>query len=157
MVAEELWVLLEDVVSITDTQKPMFKKLASILKDQNSFLSNPNLVGNWVEAYLRGAYALLGSTPMKTTSYQNDMGREIDIARGFPENILIEVAVKTKEKKEKDVNFHLAYTGMEKCFLTTQNVLEKVVWNDVPVWRIPYPMLAAFLDRGEIPNDILAK
>jgi hypothetical protein len=86
-------------------------------------------------------------------SFQDDFGKEVDIANGFPMHILIEVAVRTDEKKAKEVNFHLAYTGIEKCFLTTKNTLEKVNWNGVPIWRIPYPMLAAFLDRGEIPCD----
>ena len=37
---------------IANTQKPMFRKLANIIKDQDSFLSNPNLVGNWAELIL---------------------------------------------------------------------------------------------------------
>ena len=154
VIAEELWILLEDSVLVpNNVEKPVFRKLANLLKNRNSFLRDPNLMGNWVEAYLRGAYALLCFTPMKTTSFQNETGREIDIARGFPKNLLIEVAIKTEEKKEKDVNFHLAYTGNERCFLTTQNTLDKVVWNKVPICRIPYSMLAAFLDRGEIPDE----
>jgi len=152
LVAEELWIVLDNAISNVDSVDSVFVRLSRTLKDRNSFLTDPHLIGNWVEAYLRGSYALLGATPLKTMSFQDDEGKEIDIVRGFPENILIEVAVKTEEKKAKDVNFHLAYTGVEKCFLTTKNTLEKVTWNGVPILRIPYSMLAAFLDRGEIPD-----
>ena len=108
-------------------------------------------------AYLRGAYALRSATPMITSSFVTETQREIDIARGGLENILVEVAVKQVEKKEKDVNFQLAYTGKEKCFLTTKSTIERVVWQGVPILRIPYHMLAAHLDRDELPGVICGK
>jgi predicted AAA+ superfamily ATPase len=152
LVAEELWFTLEGLVT-TNKNDRIFTKLARLLKDRNTFLEDPHIIGNWVEAYLRGAYALMRATPLVTASFQDPTGKEIDIVQGFPVNVLIEVAVKTREKKAKDVNFHLAYTGIEKCFVTTKDILEKVNWNGVPIWRIPYPMLAVFLDRGEVPSE----
>ena len=94
---------------------------------------------------------------MITSSFVTEAQREIDIARGGLENVLIEVAVKQEEKKEKDVNFQFAYSGKEKCFLTTKSTLERVVWQGVPILRIPYHMLAAYLDRGELPGDICGR
>jgi len=157
-IAENLWQVLEGYLrSASDKTKTLFmevKQKWAGRKNRGGFLRDSNIVSYWVELYLRGAYAL-GSkpTPMRTESYQDPERHEIDIVKGPPENIMIEVAVKQPEKGENDVNFQLAYTGNERCFVTTHKVLEKVKWKGVPIWRIPYPMLAAYLDKGELPTE----
>jgi hypothetical protein len=95
----------------------------------------------------------MNSTPLKITSFQGEQDKEIDIARGEYVNLLIEIAVRNDEKTKNEVNFALAYTGKERCFLTTKKEFEKVNWDGIPIWRIPYSMLAAFFDRGEIPSE----
>ena len=158
VIAENLWQVLEGYLgAASDKTKTLFqavKQKWSGRKNRGGFLRDAHIVGYWIVLYLRGAYAL-GSkpTPLRTESFQDPERREIDIVKGAPENVLIEVAVKRPEKGAHDVNFQLAYTGHERCFVTTHKTLEKVEWNGVPIWRIPYPMLAAFLDRGEIPDD----
>ena len=156
LITEELWEKIRECLKEHAREhKPLFIKLARIMRNRDIVSSDPHLLGNWVEAYLRGAYALRSATPMITSSFVTETQREIDIARGGLENILVEVAVKQEEKKEKDVNFQLAYTGKEKCFLTTKSTIERVVWQGVPILRIPYHMLAAHLDRDELPSSLV--
>jgi hypothetical protein len=154
-ITEELWKTLSGYIkSSRDKTNRLFLFLKQKLSSRDGFLRNSYLVGLWVESYLRGAYAMMsGTTPLITKSYRGAQKAEIDIADGAPRNVLIEVAVRKDEKKKDDVNFHLVYSGNEQCFLTTKRILEKVTWNDVPILRIPYPMLAAYIDRGELPGE----
>jgi hypothetical protein len=154
-ITEDLYKTLAGYVkSSRDKTAELFMFLKQKLSSRDGFLRNPYIVGLWVESYLRGSYAMMNrGTPLLTKSFRSAQRAEIDIVEGAPRNILIEAAVRKEEKKHDDVNFHLAYTGNERCFLTTKRTLEKVVWNDVPIWRIPYPMIAAYIDRGELPND----
>jgi len=154
-ITEDLWQVLHGYVkSSQEKTDKLFLFLRQKLSNREGFLRDSYIVGLWVESYLRGSYAMMNrSTPLITRNFRNAQGAEIDIAEGVPRNVLIEVAVRKEEKKKEDVNFHLAYTGNEQCFLTTKRILEKVVWNGVPIWRIPYPMLAAYIDRGELPSD----
>ena len=154
-ITEDLWKTLYGYVkSSQDKTTQLFLFLRQKLSNRDGFLRDSYIVGLWIESYLRGAYAMMNrNTPLITKNFRSAQREEIDIAEGAPCNVLIEVAVRKEEKKKEDVNFHLAYTGSEQCFLTTKRILEKVVWNGVPIWRIPYPMLAAYIDRGELPDD----
>jgi predicted AAA+ superfamily ATPase len=155
-ITEELWTILSGYVkSSQEKTADVFLFLRQKLSNREGFLRDPNIVGLWVESYLRGSYAMMnGGTPLITKSFRGAQQEEIDIVEGAPRNVLIEVTVRKEEKKQNNTYFHLAYTGYEQCFLTTKRILEKVVWNNVPIWRIPYPMLAAYFDRGEIPGDV---
>jgi hypothetical protein len=154
-ITEDLYKTLAGYIKTSsDKTARLFTFLKQKLSSRDGFLRNSYLIGLWVESYLRGAYAMMNrGTPLITKSFRSAQRTEIDIVEGTPRNVLIEVAVRKEEKKQDDVNFHLAYTGNERCFLTTKRTLEKVVWNGAPIWRIPYPMLAAYIDRGELPGD----
>jgi len=161
-ISEELWSVLTDYVkNASDKTKAAFNSIRQKMagrKTRGTFLRDTNIVGPWVEMYLRGSYALATKyTPLITTSFQDVTGKEIDIARGGFEMVLIEISVRRAEKTIGDVHFELAYTGKETCILTTKRIFDKVIWNNVPIYRIPYYMLAAFFDRGEVPTDDIFK
>jgi hypothetical protein len=118
------------------------------------FLKDQTLLGSWVECYLRGSFALMNRpwVPFITTRFRDNIdGKEIDLVNICPK-ILLEITVQHEDKKDKDVHFHLLRGGSERCILTTSKTIDLVEMNGVPVMKLPYYMVAAFIDRGDLPE-----
>jgi predicted AAA+ superfamily ATPase len=156
-IAEEFWDIMVGWVSKNTKPSSNANLLAFIkqkLSSRSDFLKDKNVMGCWVECYIRGAFALLNSvgTPMVARTFHDSHNKEVDIVGDVFCEVLIECAVKDNDKSEKDVHFDLAYTGREFCILTTKGRCAATEMNGIKVLKIPYWMLAAFLDRGEIPK-----
>jgi hypothetical protein len=159
-ISDDLWEHMRKFIednSRVDLNSDELGGLFTLIKQKLSsrpegFLSDSKILGPWVECYLRGAMALVDKVmlPLIIKSLRNDSGREIDIA-GSSIGTMIEVSVQQEDKKESAVNFHLFKKANEMCILTTSRNLEITMMNGVKVLKIPYYMLAAYLDRGEIP------
>ena len=141
LISEELW---EVLISYLPNEVKLFQKVKYSAAD-------------WIENYLRGSFARRCPIPLRTTSFQNLHRRELGAWHEDFENLFIDFSLMNKEKTVDDLNFHLVYTGKETCILTTNKIFDKVIWNDIPICRIPYSMLAAYLDRGEVPKEDLFK
>ena len=135
--------------SLTDLELFIAKKLVNRNRD---FLKSGNVLGSWVECYLRGSLALMYPyLPLRCKRFRDERGREVDLVDDV-RRVLIEVTVKKRNKTEKEVNFHHFRKYNESCILVTRNTLDVRTMNGIPVLLVPYPMMAAFLDRGEFPS-----
>jgi hypothetical protein len=156
-ISEEFWGILDDYIKTDNNEEPdrkLFNVIRQKLSSRTTFLRDKGVVGCWAESYLRGSFAILSSktTPMTTWTYHDEQGKEVDIAGNEYRFALIECGVRDKDKTEKEVYYRYAYTGKETCILATKRNCGVVFMNGIKVLKIPYYMLAAFLDRGEIPN-----
>lgn len=120
----------------------------------DGFLKDKKILGPWVECYLRGAFAMRGqvSLPLVTRSFRNIENEEVDIT-GSTSGAMIEVSVMERDKIADDVHFQHFKKGNEPCILVTNKNFGLEEMNGVSVMKIPYPMLAAFLDKGKIPYE----
>jgi len=152
--SDELFSLLEDRVrrnkSSTAVDNYIKQKLSS--RQRNKFLGDGNVLGSWVECYLRGSLSLINPIlPLKCQRFRDTIGREVDLVDDV-RRVLVEVTVKKRNKTEKEVNFHYFRKHDKPCILVTRKTIDVRVMNDVPVLLIPYYVMAAFLDRGEYPS-----
>jgi hypothetical protein len=155
-ISEEIWGILSKYAKEADSYSDMdvFEFIKQKLSNRSTFLKDKNIVVCWVESYIRGSFAILSSTdiPMTTRTFHDPDAREIDIAGDDFNFVLIECGIRDKDKTASEVHFNKAYTGRETCILATKRNCGVVNMNGIEVLKIPYPMLAAFLDRGEVPN-----
>ena len=134
---------------LSDIELFIAKKLANKNLD---LLKSGNVLGSWVECYIRGSLALMyPHLPLRCKRFRDEMGREVDLVDDV-QRVLIEVSVRKRNKNEKEVNFHHFRKHGEPCILVTRKTLDIREMNGIPVLLIPYSMMAAFLDRGEHPT-----
>jgi hypothetical protein len=158
-IASDFWNMLNHYVSENEKTKAnrhIFDMIRNIVKKRSSFLNDSRIIGYWVECYIRGSFAnMTPKAPLYTKIFRSlnaeTKGKEVDIVSDIFQ-VLIECSVRDKDKDDEQVNFNLAYTGLEKCILTTKRTCAAVKMNGLKVLKIPYCMLAAYLDRGEIPQ-----
>lgn len=155
--SDELFDILEEIVS-NNSRNSCFSTLISRIKQKLSsrkklgFIADRPVLGSWVECYLKGSFARMTTfPPFRVYKFNDPSGREVDIVGSFPK-AMIEVTVQRKDKTANNVNFHLFRKGTEPCILTTNRTFGVETMSGVEVMKIPYPMMAAFLDRGELPK-----
>jgi hypothetical protein len=160
-ISDDLWEYMGRFIkdnSKIDLNSAELNELFVLIKQKLSsrpegFLKDNRVLSPWVECYLRGAMALVdkATLPLIIKSFRNEDGKEVDIASSS-QRTMIEVSVQQEDKKDNAVNFHFFKQANETCILTTCKNLETMEMNGVKVLKMPYYMLAAYLDRGEIPS-----
>jgi hypothetical protein len=111
-ISEDLWFLAESFLKDAlenDENRHVYKIIKNKMKKSSSFLENKGIIGYWVECYIRGAFALLSlGSPMITKVFRKaEEKKEVDIVSSI-HNVLIECAVRDKDKNTSEVNFGLA-------------------------------------------------
>jgi hypothetical protein len=157
-ISNELWEVLQSYMSDneeTDANMHVFNIIKNKLKNRTSFMEDKSIIGYWVECYIRGAFTLMASdTPMLSLVFQDaTTGKEVDVVSSY-HSVMIECSVRSKDKKADEVHFDLAWRSKGKmtCILTTKRTCSVEMLNGVKVLKMPYCMLAAFLDRGQLPR-----
>jgi hypothetical protein len=106
----------------------------------------------WAETYIRGAIALMGKqVPLSIRSYQDTCKNELGIisASASPDTLF---SFDISQGIDKKNNFGAINAGSQKCVIATRQECTVEDRDGIRILKLPYSMLAAYLDRGETPD-----